>query len=44
MIAIIIAALMALGLIDSAEQYNTLSTQEQLELQEHIIIGDVNDI
>lgn len=42
MITVIIALLMALGLIDSPEAYNSLSDQEQLELQE-IIIADVNE-
>jgi len=42
MITIIIATLMALGLIDSTESYNNLTTQEQQELQE-IIIGDLNE-
>lgn len=41
MITIIIALLMAMGLVDSQESYNNLSSTEQQELQE-IIIGDVN--
>ena len=42
MITTIIALLMGLGLIDSAEHYHSLSDQEQTELQE-IIITDIDE-
>lgn len=40
MLTLIIAALISLGLVDSAEQFNSLSAQEQNTLTE-IVIEDI---
>ena len=44
MITLIIIALMNLGLITSAEEYNNLNETQQTELTEGIVIGDTNAI
>lgn len=44
MITVIIALLMALGLLDSPAEYHTLTTQEQEVLMENIIVDDAIDM